>query len=163
VSRILQGNQIPFTHHRFEASLLDMLACISISIALFSGLLSAFFTRLLEIVGKKSRDLVTRDWIRAALGGVCVGLIGLCCSSVLGEGYDVVRTIIENQYQSGFVLVAFATLAKIVATSVTLGTGGSGGIFAPCLVIGSLGGLAFHRGLVFCGLLFHGQKGGFLQ
>jgi len=159
VSRLLQGNQIPFSHHRFEASLLDMLACIGI--AIFAGVLSALFTRLLEVVGKKSPRFVRRTWIRAGLGGVCVGLIGFCFPSVLGEGYEVVRTIIENQYQPGFVLVALTALAKIVATSITLGTGGSGGIFAPCLVIGSLGGLAFQRGLVFLWPSIPWAEGGF--
>jgi CIC family chloride channel protein len=67
---------------------------------------------------------------------------------VLGKGYNVVSTIIENQFEAGLMLVAIATLAKIVATSLTIGTGGSGGIFAPCLVIGALGGLAYQRGLV---------------
>jgi CIC family chloride channel protein len=39
------------------------------------------------------------------------------------------------------------TLAKILATAVTLGSGGSGGIFAPCLVVGSFAGLTYHRAL----------------
>jgi len=147
VSRLMQGNQIPFSHHRFNATLLDILA--SVGIALLAGLSSVLFARLLNGTIKKSRDLVAHDWIRAALGGACVGLLGLSFPSVLGEGYDVVRTIIENEYQSGLLLVALATVAKIVATSLTIGTGGSGGIFAPCLVIGSLGGLAYQRGLAF--------------
>lgn len=148
VSRLMQGNQIPFAHHQFHATLLDILA--SVGIALLAGLSSVLFTRLLNGTAEKSRRLVSsHDWLRAALGGACVGLLGLSLPSVLGEGYDVIGTIIENEYQSGLLLVAIATVAKIVATSLTIGTGGSGGIFAPCLVIGSLGGLAYQRGLVF--------------
>jgi CIC family chloride channel protein len=147
VSRLLQGNLIPFSHRQFQASLLDILA--SVGIAVLAGLSSVLFTRLLSNIIRKSHDLVGCDWLRAALGGACVGLLGLAFPSVLGKGYDVVSTIIGNQYPSGLVLVALATLAKIVATSLTIGTGGSGGIFAPCLVIGSLGGLAYQRGLVF--------------
>jgi CIC family chloride channel protein len=148
VSRLMQGNQIPFGHHEFHATLLDILA--SVGIALLAGLTSVLFTRLLNATAEKSRRIVAHhDWLRAALGGACVGLLGLSFPCVLGEGYDVVRSIIENEYQTGLVLVAVATVAKIVATSLTIGTGGSGGIFAPCLVIGSLGGLAYQRGLVF--------------
>ena len=147
ISRLLQGNVIPFSHRRFDASLLDILA--SVGIALLAGLSCVLFTRLLNRVIRRSNDLVASDWARAALGGVCVGLLGLSFPSVLGKGYDVVSTIIENGYQSGLVLVALAAFAKIVATSLTIGTGGSGGIFAPCLVIGALGGLAYQRGLVF--------------
>jgi CIC family chloride channel protein len=42
-----------------------------------------------------------------------------------------------------------AALAKILATSLTLGWGGSGGIFAPCLVVGSLVGVTYHHALLF--------------
>ena len=159
VSRLLQGNVIPFSHRQFDTSLLDILA--SIGIALLAGLSSVLFTRLLNRVISKSNDLVAKDWVRAAIGGACVGLLGLSFPSVLGKGYDVVSTIIENQYQSGLVLVALATLAKIVATSLTIGTGGSGGIFAPCLVIGALGGLAYQRGLVFFWPAVHWAEEGF--
>ena len=147
VSRLMQGNQIPFSHHQFHHSLLDIVA--SVGIALLAALSSVLFTRLLNSAADKSHVLVPRDWLRAAIGGASVGLLGLAFPSVLGEGYHVVRTIIENQYQTGLIVVAFATVAKIVATSVTIGTGGSGGIFAPCLVIGSLGGLAYQRALTF--------------
>jgi len=67
---------------------------------------------------------------------------------VLGEGYHSVRAMIEGVFTQGFGIVTLAVLAKILATSLTLGWGGSGGIFAPCLVIGSLAGLTYHRGLV---------------
>jgi CIC family chloride channel protein len=146
VSRLLQGNLIPFSHRQFHASLLDILAAVGIGI--LAGLSSVLFTRLLNAVITKSHDLVAHSWLRAAVGGACVGLLGLAFPCVLGKGYDVVSTIIENQFQSGLVMVALATFAKIVATSLTIGTGGSGGIFAPCLVIGALGGLAYQRGLI---------------
>ena len=56
--------------------------------------------------------------------------------------------MIEGTFSYGLGFVALATLAKIAATSLTLGWGGSGGIFAPCLVIGSLLGVTYHHGLV---------------
>ena len=55
--------------------------------------------------------------------------------------------MIEGAFSHGLAFVALASLAKIVATSLTLGSGGSGGIFAPCLVIGSLVGVTYHHGL----------------
>jgi CIC family chloride channel protein len=147
VSRLMEGNQIPFSHHQFHASLLDIGAAVGV--ALLAGLSSVLFTRLLNGTIRTSSNLISHDWLRAAIGGACVGMLGLLLPSVLGEGYHVVSTIVANEYQSGLVLVALATLAKILATSLTIGTGGSGGIFAPCLVIGSLGGLAYQRCLAF--------------
>ncbi len=157
--RILEGNRIPFGHHQFQASLFDIL--VSVGLAVMAGLSSVLFTRLLNGTIGRSQRLVGHHALRAGLGGVCVGLMGLCFPSVLGEGYDVIRTIMANHYQPGLVLVAFATLAKIVGTSLTIGTGGSGGIFAPCLVIGSLGGLAYQRGLVFLWPDIPWAEGGF--
>jgi CIC family chloride channel protein len=86
-------------------------------------------------------------WFKAAMGGCAVGLIGFVFPDVLGEGYHSIREMIDGVYVSGFTIVAAAAFAKILATSFTLGWGGSGGIFAPSLVIGSFAGLAYHRGL----------------
>ena len=147
VSRIFEGNQIPFEHQPFVAGPVDIMACVALG--LLAGVGSVVFTRLLSGAAKKSKALVSSDCTRAALGGACVGLLGLYWPFVLGEGYEVVRTIIENNFQSGLVLVLVATAAKALATSITIGSGGSGGIFAPCLVIGGLGGLSFHRVLTF--------------
>jgi CIC family chloride channel protein len=67
---------------------------------------------------------------------------------VLGEGYHAIRTAIEGGFSQGLLLVVGIALVKILATSLTLGWGGSGGIFAPCLVIGAFIGLGFHRLMV---------------
>jgi CIC family chloride channel protein len=85
------------------------------------------------------------NFLRAALGGLAVGIIALFFPVVLGEGYHSIQEMIGGVYSQGLILVAVAVLAKIVATSLTLGWGGSGGIFAPSLVIGSLVGLSWHR------------------
>jgi CIC family chloride channel protein len=77
-----------------------------------------------------------------------VGVIGFFLPPVLGEGYHFIRSAIEGGFAHGLLLVTLITLFKIVATSLTLGWGGSGGIFAPCLVIGAFVGLSFHRLIV---------------
>jgi len=56
--------------------------------------------------------------------------------------------MIGGTFSYGLAFVALALIAKMAATAFTLGWGGSGGIFAPCLVIGSLAGLVYHRALV---------------
>ncbi len=74
-----------------------------------------------------------------------VGVIGYYLPYVLGEGYHAIRTAIEGGFSGGLFLVTVIALVKILATALTLGSGGSGGIFAPCLVIGAFVGLSFHR------------------
>lgn len=79
-------------------------------------------------------------WIKPAIGGLAVGVIGLALPSVLGTGHQAIQDIIDYRMGAGVLLLLVA--AKIVATSLTIGSGGAGGDMAPALVIGAaLGGL----------------------
>ncbi len=147
ISHFLQGEQIPFAHRLFDIGLLDILACIGL--ALFTAAASILLTRAIRAVHHRSDRLKLPVWLKAASGGAAVGLIGLMMPMVLGEGYHAIEDMIAGHFTPGIGLVFIAVLAKILATALTLGSGGSGGIFAPCLVIGSFAGLAYHRLLVF--------------
>jgi len=146
ISRILQGNQIAFSHRLFSIDLMDIFACLGL--AILTAAASILLTRLLRSMDGISKKLPAPVWLRAAAGGCAVGLIGLFLPVVLGEGYHSIRIMIDGAFSQGLAIVALATLAKIFATALTLGWGGSGGIFAPCLVIGSLAGLTYYHGLV---------------
>ena len=82
-------------------------------------------------------------WKKVVLGGVVTGLIGLWLPEILGTSYPVIqRTLTSDsaRFFTCFMLLA-VFFAKAVATSFTVGSGGSGGVFAPALVCGaSLGG-----------------------
>lgn len=143
ISRILQGNQIPFGHHLFKIDLLNVFACLGLAV-LAAGA-SILLTRMLRSMHTISHKLSGPMWLRAAIGGCAVGIIGLFLPVVLGEGYHAVEALIEGRYSQGLAFVALASFAKIAATALTLGWGGSGGIFAPCLVIGSLVGVTYHH------------------
>lgn len=146
ISRLLQGNQIAFSHRIFHIDLLDIAVCFGLAVLCAAA--SVLLTRLLRSMGRISAETIAIPWLRAAAGGCAVGVIGLFLPVVLGEGYHSIRAMIEGNFTEGLAFVALVALAKILATSLTLGSGGSGGIFAPCLVVGSLTGLSFHRALV---------------
>jgi CIC family chloride channel protein len=75
-------------------------------------------------------------------GGLLVGCIGLFVPEVLGLAEDDIAMLVEGSAASvAFLLVLF--LAKMVATSFTVGTGGSGGVFFPSLMMGGALGTAF--------------------
>ena len=77
--------------------------------------------------------------LKTALGGLVIGLIGLYAPLAIGVGYEGIGGAISGNF-SAMLLVALL-LAKIVAVSITIGSGGSGGVFAPSLFIGAtLGG-----------------------
>ena len=153
VCRLLQGNQIAFTSLAFHVDLIDTLACVGL--AVFTAAASVLLTRALRRSNKISQKLSSKVsmpfWMRPFLGGCMVGLIGLVLPEVLGEGYHAIQEMVKGVFSQGLLIVTILMLAKILATALTLGWGGSGGIFAPCLVIGSFTGLVYHRFIDFLG------------
>lgn len=80
-------------------------------------------------------------WLKPALGGILLGLLAMFVPQVLGSGYGWVQAALYGK-MALWVMVVIA-LAKILATSFTISSGGSGGVFAPSLVIGAMLGGAF--------------------
>jgi CIC family chloride channel protein len=81
------------------------------------------------------------EWARPAVGGLVLGLLLLALPQMYGVGYPVMFTAISGGYTLWFLLILM--VGKMLATSLTLGIGGSGGIFAPSLFIGVTAGMAF--------------------
>ncbi len=84
--------------------------------------------------------------LKPALGGLIVGLIGMFLPQILSMGYGWLQLAIDGNYTALPVYVMVAALVgKIIATSVSIGSGGSGGVFAPGLFIGGMvGGLLWY-------------------
>ena len=84
-------------------------------------------------------------WLRVTIGGALVGFIGIWFPQVLSAGYPTILKGLGGEIGVGlFVILLFL---KMLATSITFGSGAVGGLFAPTLVIGSLFGGAFGYGL----------------
>ncbi len=86
-------------------------------------------------------------WLKPAIAGFMVGCIGLVVPGVLGTGYGFVQAGLDRQALLAFPLWMILALpfAKILATSLSIGSGGSGGIFGPGMVIGGLLGAGVWR------------------
>ncbi len=85
-------------------------------------------------------------WIKPALGGLLVGLLGLKVHGALHTGYGWVQIGMTEQLLTlPLWLVLILPFAKMLATSLSIGSGGSGGIFGPGMVIGGMLGAAFWR------------------
>jgi CIC family chloride channel protein len=74
--------------------------------------------------------------LKPALGGLILGLVAFFLPEVLGGGYKWIQDAIDGELAIG--LMGTLVVGKIVATSFTIGSGGSGGVFAPSLFIGSM-------------------------
>lgn len=113
------------------------------------GILAAFagvgFTRL----SYRCEDLFRRwrfpDYLKPAVGGLAIGAIGLFFPYIFGVGYAGAELAILGAFGAGMLTGLF--LLKVVATSLTLGSGGRGGTFAPALFIGAMLGSAFGMGM----------------
>ena len=81
------------------------------------------------------------EWARPAVGGVALGLLLLALPQMYGVGYPVLYKAVAGDYVLWFLIVLAA--GKILACSLTLGIGGSGGVFAPSLFVGATSGMAF--------------------
>ncbi|HET9877296.1 MAG TPA: chloride channel protein [Mycobacterium sp.] len=81
------------------------------------------------------------EWLRPAVGVVLLGGLLLLLPQMYGVGYPVLAHAVDGNYARWFLLVLLA--GKMLATSLTIGIGGSGGVFAPSLFVGAMGGTAF--------------------
>jgi chloride channel protein, CIC family len=109
------------------------------------GLLSGLVAVAFIITLYKSEDLWDAwkipDYVKASIGGIIIGIMALRFPHIMAVGYDSIGKALLNQ-EVWTVLVLLVPL-KILATSITIGSGGSGGIFAPSLFMGAMLGGAF--------------------
>jgi chloride channel protein, CIC family len=81
------------------------------------------------------------EWLRPVTGGLLLGLVLLALPQMYGVGYPVMDRVFGGHYVLWFIVLLAA--GKILAASLTLWIGGSGGVFAPSLFIGASAGTAF--------------------
>jgi len=114
------------------------------------GILSGIVATVLPLAFYGMRDLFHKipcpPHIKPAIGGLVLGLLALGLPQVLGGGYGWIQLAIDGKL--GLWLLCMLPLAKIIAMSLTVSSGGSGGVFAPSLYVGAmLGGalaMVFH-------------------
>jgi CIC family chloride channel protein len=109
-------------------------------LGLAAGGVSVLFIKLLYKSENLFESLKIKGHLKPALGGLLLGIIAIFYPQVFGVGYQWISAALHEEMFWGVML--FLIFLKIIATSLTLGSGGSGGIFAPSLFIGAmLGGL----------------------
>ncbi|MEG1729178.1 MAG: chloride channel protein [Bacteroidaceae bacterium] len=133
----------------------------SILLGVFCGLVSLYFTRTMnaiEDVFRRYNNLHTK----LLIGGVTLSVLIYLFPPLYGEGYNVIsmllngtsiddwQKVMNNSMFYGnnnllLVFLALILLLKVFASSATNGGGGCGGIFAPCLFLGCIGGFIFSR------------------
>lgn len=133
---IPQGTLLGFSH---PESLI-----VYIMIGILAGLGGILYVRVFYGVQKLfARMKHVSKYFRPAIGALVVGIIAMFFPEVLGLGYGWIQQIFySNILLTSFYLLILLFFLKIVATSFTIGSGGSGGVFAPGLVTGAFLGAA---------------------
>lgn len=111
------------------------------------GLLAGALGALLPTVYYRIRDwfagLSIPNYFKPAIGGLAVGLIGIVLPPIIGGGYGYMQFVLQGG--SGLVVwvLLLFSLGKILTLALTIGSGGSGGMFGPTLYVGAMLGAAF--------------------
>ena len=156
-SRILIGKESLFNFNiqeSFEAIHMPFYLLLGI----LCGLVSLYFSKMVQSTEKIMED-IGDQWMRISYGGAFLGFMVFFFPPIYGEGYNTLNILIEgnsdqlldkspffSSIESPYLILFFLTaiiLLKPMASAVTLGAGGSGGIFAPSLYVGGLVGFAF--------------------
>jgi chloride channel protein, CIC family len=127
---------------------------------LFAGVCSLYFNKFYLAI-TNTLERIKNRWSRVLIGGSLLGIIVFFFPALYGEGYDVINSLLSNDLvevtRSSFfhdytnsitmmlIFMACLVIFKVVATALTIGSGGVGGIFAPTLFMGATLGFLFTR------------------
>ena len=113
------------------------------------GILAAVVGTLFVRILYKTEDIFDAwkfpEYLKPIPGGLIIGAIGLFFPQIFGVGYEAIGNALVGDMGANLLLAL--VVLKIVATSITIGSGGSGGVFAPSLFLGSMLGGLFGAGI----------------
>lgn len=158
VSYIFTGTEAMFKFSQTEAFVIERIPYV-ILLGIFCGLISLYFTRVMNWIEGEYRRYGTTYWRKFMMGGIMLSLLIFIFPPLYGEGYDTIGLLLNGQFaglmdnsmfyplnNSYFGIVIFLgliLLTKVFASSATNGGGGCGGIFAPSLYLGCIAGFIF--------------------
>jgi CIC family chloride channel protein len=142
VGRAYFGN-----HPSFTASEFYLVSPAELALYAVLGVIAAFwaagFVRLLYATEDRFDGLRVHPVVRAAIGFGLLGVIGMWRPQILSVGYGAIDQVLRSHVP--LTQAALLSVLKPIATALTLGSGGSGGVFSPSLFTGAMLGDAFGR------------------
>ena len=141
IGRAILGNQ-PFLHLPTFTVQHPSEYLYFAALGVLAGCVGVGFTRVLYLI-EDGCDAFWHgpEWLRPAVGGLALGVVLFVLPQMYGVGYPVLGNAVNGRYAVAFLLVLL--VGKMIATSLTIGIGGSGGVFAPSLFMGAMLGSAF--------------------
>lgn len=108
------------------------------------GLAAVYFIKMIFATEDTMKRLFSQWWARAVFGGLLIGMVGFIRPEILGTGKRMVQNLLDSPGASLQLLLLFVLLKPLLC-SVGLGSGASGGVFAPSLFTGAALGALFAR------------------
>ena len=137
VSRHFLGDSPAFIVHAYRLISAWELP-LYVILGFFCALVAVTFTTLLYRAEDMFDNLKIPEYLKPVLGGLMLGSMGLLFPHILGVGYPAIDLSLMQKL-SWWVMLLLVVF-KILSTSITIGSGGSGGIFAPSLFVGAMAG-----------------------
>ncbi len=120
-----------------------------------TGIFAIIYIKFFYYIHDKFKSFKISNYYKPAIGAVIVGALAILFPEIMSVGYGWVQLMVNGSISSFptfglpiLLILIFLPFAKIVATAFSIGTGGSGGVFAPGIFVGASVGLLF-------GMLFH--------
>ena len=140
VSRSVLGDfpafEVPAYTLRSPAELL-----LYLGLGAAAALAALAFMRTLYFMEERFDGWRFPPYLKPAVGGVLLGIVGFFVPQAFGTGFETISQVLKGEL--GLTLLVVLIAAKILATVLTLGSGASGGVFAPALYIGAVLGGAY--------------------
>ncbi|MBN1280389.1 MAG: chloride channel protein [Candidatus Thermoplasmatota archaeon] len=143
ISRIFLGQEpafpIPIYHFISPYELAFYLL-----LGLLAGIVAVFYIHVMYRTEQFFEKIRIQPYVKPVVGGLCIGAIGLFFPQLFGVGYETMSGVLNETLIGGsIVFLLILCFGKIIANALTLGSGGSGGVFSPSLFIGAMLGGAF--------------------
>jgi chloride channel protein, CIC family len=144
VFRSCMGNLPRFEVPHYElVSAWELLSYLALG--LLAGVISLLFVRALFGTQDVFEKLPLPRWLKPAIGMLMVGALGVWWPHVYGNGFETVNLTLREQIPIALLLALVPI--KMIASSLTFGSGGAGGLFTPSLMLGALLGGSFGYGV----------------
>jgi chloride channel protein, CIC family len=146
ISQAVLGREPAFTLVKDFTLVSEWEFLLYLALGVFTGLVALAYVRSVYWFEDTFDTWRTGPTMKAVVGGLAVGALGFFGSDLIfGVGHEGVEMALDEEMALGFMLAL--VVMKILATSITLAAGGSGGTFAPALFIGAMAGGAFGQGV----------------
>ncbi len=137
VSHIFLGDERAFTVPSYE--LISPFEFIPyVILGFISGFVALMFIKTLYRSEVLFDNMKAPEYVKTTIGGLIIGAMGCLIPHIYGVGYDTMMNALNGSLEWQWLLLLI--FMKIFATSISLGSGGSGGIFAPSLFLGAMTG-----------------------